>query len=77
MRITVNIPDQIYRNLKIRAAEEGTTIQAIILESLHQRLRDGEIDEATQRTAFPVIPSKNPGSLQLGHEGVYEYIPFP
>jgi hypothetical protein len=29
------------------------------------------------RPRFPVIRSKHPGSLKLGEEGVYEYIPFP
>jgi hypothetical protein len=33
---------------------------------------------ATRRKIkFPAIKAKNPGSLKLGPEGVYEYIPFP
>jgi hypothetical protein len=42
------------------------------------RLRQGSLAVHDQsRPRFPVIRSKNPGSLKLGEEGVYEYIPFP
>ena len=78
MRTTVDIPDPVYRELKVRAAIEGTTIKEIILDALAEKMRNGQSLEPTKRRApFPVLRSKNPGSLQLGEEGVYEYIPFP
>ena len=77
MRTTVDIPDPIYRQLKVRAATEGTTIKEIILESLALKMRMGESQDREPRARFPVIRSKNPGTLHLGEEGVYEYIPFP
>jgi hypothetical protein len=78
MRTTVDIPDPIYREIKICAATEGTTIKEIILEGVTERLRRGQPTSGRERRAkFPAIRSKNPGSLQLGEEGVYEYIPFP
>ena len=78
MRTTVELPDPIYREMKIRAANEGTTIREIILEGVTMRLR-GENATSTRgdRPRFPVIRSRNPGSLKLGEEVVYEYIPFP
>ena len=78
MRTTVDIPDTIYRELKICAATEGTTIKEIILEGVAERLRSRKPRAAQEgRAKFPVIRSKNPGSLRMGEEGVYEYIPFP
>ena len=78
MRTTMDIPDTVYRELKVYAATEGTTIREIILEGVAERLRSRrpKVKQAT-RPRFQVIRSKNPGSLQLGEEGVYEYIPFP
>jgi len=78
MRTTVDIPDAVYRQLRLRAASEGTTIREILLEGVAMSLRGGR-ETPTQRRGprFPVIRSKNPGSLKLGEEGVYEYIPFP
>jgi hypothetical protein len=78
MRTTVDIPDSIYRELKICAATAGVTIREIILEGVTERLRNRESNsEPRERARIPVLRSKNPGSLVLGEEGVYEYIPFP
>jgi hypothetical protein len=78
MRTSLEIPDDIYREMKIRAATEGTTLREIILDGVALRLRNGSAPAKPEgRKPFPVIRSKNPGSLKLGEEGVYEYIPFP
>ncbi len=78
MRTTVDIPDAIYRELKSRAASEGTTVKQLILHSVVTTIRPGNSGESCRRVGLPpVIKSKNPGSLKLGKEGVYEYIPFP
>jgi hypothetical protein len=78
MRTTVDIPDPLYREMKVRAAREGTTLKEIILEAVAQKLRTGKGTEKPEKRAkFPVVRSKNPGSLKLGEEGVYDYIPFP
>ena len=34
MRTTLNIPDDIYRELKIKAAKKGTTVTSLIVEAL-------------------------------------------
>jgi len=78
MRTTVDIPDSLYRELKIRAAMEGSTIKEIILQGVTEKLRNPKAQTPKEgRPRFPAIPASNPGSLQLGEEGVYEYIPFP
>jgi hypothetical protein len=78
MRTSLDIPDATYREMKIAAATEGTTIREIILEGVAIRLRNGSA-RANQDDSprFPAIRSKKPGSLKLGEEGVYEFIPFP
>ena len=38
MKTTVDIPDALYRQAKIRAAEGGTTLRALILNSLAESL---------------------------------------
>lgn len=78
MRTTVEIPAPLYREMKVRAANEGTTIKNIILEGVALRIRNGYAEQEKQdRPRFPSIRSRRPGSLKLGEEGVYEYIPFP
>jgi hypothetical protein len=78
MRTTIDIPDEIYRAVRVRAASEGTTMREIVLDGVAMRLgMEGAVRKQDGRPRFPVIRSKKPGSLKLGEEGVYEYIPFP
>ncbi|MGA2166699.1 MAG: hypothetical protein ABSG62_00715 [Terracidiphilus sp.] len=78
MRTSIEIPEPIYREMKIAAATEGTTIREIILEGVAIRLRNRSAAAKQDRNPrFPVLRSKNPGSLKLGEEGIYDYIPFP
>jgi hypothetical protein len=80
MRITLDIPDEIYARLEARAQEEATTIQAIILRAIDTVLKNDAPPaplEPNRRFKPPVIHSKRPGTLKLGEEGVYEYIDFP
>ena len=67
MRTSIEIPDDTYREMKIRAATEGTTMREIILDGVAMRLRNGNASAKLEgRAQFPVIRSKNPGSLKLG-----------
>jgi hypothetical protein len=77
MRTTIEIPDETYRQLKIKAAQEGKPLRQIVLQGIERELRGVEPQPKRKKFRFPVIRSKNPGSLKLGEEGVYEYIPFP
>jgi hypothetical protein len=75
MRTTIDIPDPIYRDLKSQAALQGRSVKELVLIRI-TRPADETIEQPG-KIKFPAIPSKNPGSLKLGPEGVYEYIPFP
>lgn len=76
MRTTVDIPDEIYRRLRVKAAQEGKTIRRIALRAI---LR--EIDEpATQpvpRLTEPILNSYAPGSIRIDNEQIYDLIGFP
>ena len=78
MRTSLDIPDPLYREMRVRAASEGTTMREIILDGVAMRLRGGNTAPKQAGLArFPAIRSAKPGSLKLDEEGVYEYIPFP
>lgn len=38
MKITIDLPDALYRLAKVRAAERGTTLRALLMESLEAYL---------------------------------------
>jgi hypothetical protein len=55
MRTTVNLPDELLRQARARAAEEGTTLTALLADGLRLRLRLGDASGARgTRRALPV-----------------------
>ena len=75
MRTTVDIPDSTYRELKAKAARRGCSVKELILESVRNELRPSS--RRTGRIKLPILESKEPGTLRLTNEMIYEIIPFP
>lgn len=75
MRTTLDIPDSLYREIKIHAATEGRSIREVILEGVEMRLSNRG---ATPVKPFkvPVIHSKRPGTLNLTNEQIDELTAF-
>ncbi len=52
MRSTLDLPDPLYRRLKLKAAQEGRTLREIVIRYLER----GLAEEATPFAALPVLP---------------------
>ena len=52
MKTTIDLPDALYRRAKIRAAERGTTLRALLTESLEAHL--------LKQTPDPELPQRGP-----------------
>jgi hypothetical protein len=76
MRTTVDIPDSLYRRLKSRAASEGSSAKELILRGVQQVLKERP-RKPGRRVKFPIIRSKQPGTLELDNERIFEIISFP
>lgn len=76
MRTTVDIPNAMYRRLKVQAVRQGTSAKALILASVAQVL-DGRETSPRRRVTLPLVASKRPGSLALDNARIYEVISFP
>ena len=74
MQTTVDIPDPTYRKLKRRGAEEGCSVKDLILRGVEREL---ESPTRLRRVKLPLVRSKQPGSLDLTNEQIYEIVPFP
>ena len=75
MRVTVDIPDCTYQELKANAARQGCSMRELILRGVQRELR-----VATRRRGRirpPIVHSKKPGTLSLTNQQIYEMIPFP
>ena len=75
MRTAVDIPDSTYRELKSKAARRGCSVKELILESVRNELRPRSRRKG--RIKLPILESKEPGTLRLTNEMIYEIIPFP
>jgi hypothetical protein len=76
MRTTVDIPDIKYRLLKSKAASEGTTVKALVLKGVEVVLAKQD-KPRRKKLKLPVLPSTQPGSLEIDNERIYDLIGFP
>ena len=76
MRTTVDIPDPLYRELKTKAAREGSTVKELILRSVEAKLAERK-GKRPKRIVLPIIKSKKPGTLYLDNAKIAELVPFP
>jgi len=75
MRTTVDIPDGLYRQLKSRAAREGSSTRALILRGVKNLLKS-ERSRAGIAVSLPIVRSNRPGTVALDNAAIYD-IAFP
>ena len=75
MRTTVDIPDGMYRQLKSRAAREGSSTRALILRGVRELLKSKR-RKAGVPVSLPIVRSKRPGAVTLDNAKIYD-IAFP
>jgi hypothetical protein len=76
MRTTIDIPDETYRELKIKAAREGKPVRQIVLRGIHREL-DEPVDRPVRKLAEPILKSHAPGSIRIDNDRIYDLIGFP
>jgi len=75
MRTTIDIPDETYRDLKIKAAQEGTPVRQIVLRGIQREL-EGTAGKPVRKLQLPLIRSSRPGTLHLTNEQIDELTAF-
>jgi plasmid stability protein len=75
MRTTVDIPDGMYRQLKSRAAREGSSTRALILKGVKEVLKSERRKTGTP-VVLPIVRSRRPGTVALDNAIIYD-IAFP
>jgi len=76
MRTTLDIPDEAYRRLKIKAAMHGETIRVIALRGILREI-DEQDTAPLPRLSEPILKSYAPGSIDIDNEQIYDLIGFP
>jgi hypothetical protein len=66
MRTAIELPDSIYRKGERVARTQGVTIEELSIRTFDRELRfEGETASHSERVALPLIPSQEPGTLDL------------
>ena len=63
MRTTIELPEDLFRRIKARAALQGRPLKDLVAEGLTlllQGAKAGASSPSPRRTQFPIIKSKNP-----------------
>lgn len=55
MKTTLNLPDGLMREIKLRAVQENRTMQDLIAELLQRALREPPPTERRHRVQFPLV----------------------
>lgn len=76
MRTTIDIPDETYRELKVKAAQEGIAVRQIVLRGIQREIAE-PAPKPVKRFKVPIIRSVAPGSIDLTNEQIYDLIDFP
>ena len=64
MRTTIDIPDETYRKLKVKAAIEGDTLRQIVLRAIQAEIEQTGTEPA-RRITEPTLKSYAPGSIRI------------
>jgi hypothetical protein len=66
MRTTIDIPDALGRQVKMRAAQEGRSLKTLITQAIERELGANAARTVPAATpSLPVIRSSRPGSLKI------------
>jgi plasmid stability protein len=75
MRTTIDIPDETYCDLKIKAAREGKPVRQIVMRGIQRELAGAE-ENPVRKLQLPLIHSSRPGTLELTNEQIDELTAF-
>ena len=64
MKATIEIDDELYRQVKAAAAIQGRKVKDLVAEGLRTVLRSPHAGPRTRRIQLPIVKSKKPGTLQ-------------
>ncbi len=77
MRTTIDIPDEMYRSLKMIAVERTTTVRQIVLDGLSRVLLEPATRRPAERLKLPLIRSSRSDRLELDSEKIDEIVNVP
>ena len=77
MRTTVDLPDDLYKNVRMLAIEKNSSLRQMVVDGLGLLLRQQTGDPPRKRFEPPLIRSTRTDKLIIDYETIYDLIDFP
>ncbi len=74
MRTTIDIPDQLYKQMKAKAALQGRTVKEIVLRGVEKEMQDTLVKKKTKRVQLPLIHGKGTQKINLTNAEIEEIL---
>ena len=72
MRTSIDIPDDLYKKAKIRAAEQGITMKQLVIRGLQKSLL--ELDAKPDASSLPTLPRRGRETYELTGEMIHDLL---
>jgi hypothetical protein len=71
MRTSFDVPDDMFRKLKVMAAMRGMSMRQLLLAAIeHEISRAHSAPRVSDEVNFPLLDSKEPGTLRLSNSDI-------
>jgi hypothetical protein len=74
MRTTLDVPDDLFRELKATAAKQGISLKALLRSAVENELARATVRRKDRRVRFPILNSHEPGALVLTNADIEDLL---
>jgi hypothetical protein len=74
MRTSLDLPDETFRDLKMLAVQRGVTLKELLRTVVESELARARSSKPGRRVKFPILGSKEPGTLDLTNAEIEELL---
>jgi len=77
MRTTIDLPDDLYKNVRMLAVEKNSSLRQMVVDGLDLLLKQQTSDRPQKLFEPPLIRSTRTDKLVIDNETIYDLIDFP
>ena len=74
MRTSIDLPDDLFREAKARAARRGVPLRELVTNALRRELAIEADHAGSESVSLPLVRSSRPGRLKLTNAGIEELL---
>lgn len=76
MRTTVDIPDNLFKRIKVTASLNGITLKQFITKAIEHEVEAQSLAFEHKKVSLPLVPSKHPGSIALSSDKIAKLLEY-